>query len=55
MKIIDFDRKYLVKSIYLYFIPDEAEQTRDELNRLLEANKYFYAFKKNGCEKFLAV
>ncbi len=45
MRIIDLDRKCQVKSLSIYLTPNEAEQFRDELDKLLkdpEADEHFH-------------
>ncbi|MBN1665099.1 MAG: hypothetical protein JW943_15995 [Deltaproteobacteria bacterium] len=45
MRMIDFDRKSSLKSIYLYLTESEATQIKEELEKLLkdpEAHEHFH-------------
>ncbi|KPJ72350.1 hypothetical protein AMJ52_06615 [candidate division TA06 bacterium DG_78] len=50
MRMIDFDRKCSVKTLAMYLRPNEVEQLRDELGKLLktpEANEHFHVYEND--------
>lgn len=47
MRMIDFDKKSSIKSIYLYLTPGEASQLKEELEKLLrdpETHEHFHIY-----------